>query len=146
MQAALAFLARRHESLRTHFVERDGQVLQAVYPANDPASLPQLQRGRVQAAGDELSTVIADLSDKPYELVGAGVPMRMCLIEIAGGDHFALFIGMHHILRQVFFPTRVYLLVYNICRAETLRGVRGTEIVHASPVPVISSMYMEHQC
>ena len=104
MQAALAFLARRHESLRTHFVERDSQVLQAVYPADDPASLPQLEQRSVQAAGDELSTVITDLSEKPYELVGAGVPMRMCLIDIAGGDYLALFTGMHHILRQVFFP------------------------------------------
>ena len=102
MQVALAFLARRHESLRTHFVERDSQVMQAVYPADDPASLPQLEHRRVQAAGDELSTIITDLSEKPYQLVGARVPMRMCLIDIAGGDHFALFVGMHHILRHVF--------------------------------------------
>ena len=107
VQAALAFLARRHESLRTHFVEHDGQVLQAVYPAEDPGLLPQLERRRVQAGGDDLSSVIAELSEKPYELVGAGVPMRMCLIDMvdmADGDHFTLFIGMHHILRQVFFP------------------------------------------
>ena len=118
VQAALTFLARRHESLRTHFVERDGQVLQAVYPAEDPASLPQLQRRRVEAAGDELSTVIADLSDKPYELVGAGVPMRMCLIDIAGSDNFALFIGMHHILRHVFCPYPCILFAVRHGRAH----------------------------
>ena len=92
-------------------------MLQAVYPAEHHASLPQLQRRRVQAAGDELITVIADLSDKPYELVGAGVPMRMCLIDTAGGDHFALFIGMHHILRHVFCPYP--------CNMFDVRGMQG---------------------
>ena len=48
-QDALAAIADRHAGLRTCFVERDGEVLQAVLPAGDPAAHPELHRGRLPA-------------------------------------------------------------------------------------------------
>ena len=120
-QAALALLARRQESLRTHFVERDGQLLQAVVPADDSRGArvvgraksscldgqlrrgaPQLQRRSLPGSADddaELATIVDELSDQPFQVVGAGVPLRAVLIA-AGADDHVLFIGNHHILRR----------------------------------------------
>ena len=101
-QAALALLARRQESLRTHFVERDGQLLQAVVPADDARAAPQLQRRSLPGSADddaELATIVDELSDQPFQVVGAGVPLRAVLIA-AGADDHVLFIGNHHVLRR----------------------------------------------
>ena len=100
-QAALALLARRQESLRTHFVERGGQLLQAVLPADAPCAAPPLQRRSLPGGANEaaLAAVIDKLSDQPFQVVGGGVPLRAVLIT-AGADDHALFIGNHHILRR----------------------------------------------
>ena len=100
LAGALAFLARRHESLRTHFVERDGQVLQAVYPADHPRAAPAVQRRCLAPGGGEaaLAAVLDELSEQPFQLVGAGVPLLVVLIAVAPDDH-VLFVGNHHILR-----------------------------------------------
>ncbi len=99
VQAALAFLARRHESLRTRFPDRDGEMLQAVLPPDDPAAAPRVRRWNAQVAEGDLLAHISRLADKPYQLVGAGVPLRACLVDVAPGGQSALLIGMHHILR-----------------------------------------------
>ena len=100
LEAALGQVARRHEMLRTFFVERDGQVLQAVMPADDPRSAPRLQRHTLPAhAGEaELHALVAELTSQPYQMFGAGVMARYTLIR-AGEDDHVLFMGMHHILR-----------------------------------------------
>ena len=101
-QAALALLAHRQESLRTHFVERDGQLLQAVLPADDSRAAPPLQRRSLPGGADEaaLAAIVEELSDQPFQVVGVGVPLRAVLIA-AGADNHVLFIGNHHILRRV---------------------------------------------
>ena len=48
-QDALATIADRHAGLRTCFVERDGEILQAVLPAGEPTAHPKLHRGRIPA-------------------------------------------------------------------------------------------------
>ena len=80
LEAALAFLAGRHESLRTHFIEHGDQVLQAVYPVEDPRSVPVLQRRSLPAGGgdDELMAVLEDLAEEPYQLIGAGRTPAHC--------------------------------------------------------------------
>ena len=100
-QAALALLARRQESLRTHFVERGGQLLQAILPADDERAAPALQRRSLPGGADgaALAAVVDELSDQPFQLVGAGVPLRAVLIAV-GADEHVLFIGNHHILRR----------------------------------------------
>ena len=101
VQAALALLARRQESLRTHFVERVGELLQAILPADDAHAAPALQRRSLPpGAGEaELAALVEELADRPYQLVGAGVPLRIVLIAAGANDH-VLFVGNHHILRH----------------------------------------------
>ena len=101
MQAALACLAARHEALRTRFVERDGQVLQAVLPASDPHAKLALQRLSLPDGGapGELERLLAELTERPHQLLGAGVPARFVLVQL-GPDSHILHINMHHISRS----------------------------------------------
>ncbi len=100
LQRALAFLARRHEVLRTRFVERGGVTLQAVVPADDSEAAPRLQRVSLPAGGDAggLARVVDDIINRPFQLLGAGVPLRAALISVAPTEHMFV-TGMHHILR-----------------------------------------------
>ena len=83
-------------------MERDGQLLQAVLPADDARAAPPLQRRSLPGSADdeaELVAIVDELSDKPFQVVGAGVPLRVVLIA-AGADDHVLFIGNHHVLRR----------------------------------------------
>ena len=101
LQGALAALAERHETLRTRFLERDGQFLQAVLPPGDPAAAPALVTRRPTAAGDEreLAALVASATSQPYRLLGGGVPLRAVLVPGAARGQDLLLICMHHILR-----------------------------------------------
>ena len=103
-QGALHAMARRHESLRTRFVEAGGRLLQAVLPPDDPRAVPQLQRCSAPVNGNAQALVdlITSLSEAPFEMLGAGVPVRFALITCERGTQPAtLLIGMHHVLRSV---------------------------------------------
>lgn len=96
-------MARRHESLRTRFVEAGGRLLQAVLPLDDPRAVPQLQRCSAPVNGNTQALVdlITSLSEAPFEMLGAGVPVRFALITCERSMQPAtLFIGMHHVLRS----------------------------------------------
>ena len=96
-------MTRRHETLRTRFVEAGGRLLQAVLPLDDPRAAPQLQRCSAPVNGNAQALVdlITDLSEAPFEMLGAGVPVRYALITCERGRQPAtLFIGMHHVLRS----------------------------------------------
>ena len=101
MQGALAALAARHETLRTRFVERDGQFLQVVLPSSDPAAAPALVTRRPTTCGDarELSELVGSASTQPYRLLDGSVPLRAVLVPggLRGKD--LLLMCMHHILR-----------------------------------------------
>ena len=101
MQAALACLVARHEALRTRFEERDAQVLQAVLPASDSHAKLPLQRLSLPGGGapGELARLLAELTERPHQLLGAGVPARFVLLEL-GPDSHILHINMHHISRS----------------------------------------------
>ncbi len=101
LQRALAYMARRHETLRTRFVDRDGAMLQAVVPARDPQAVPQLQLVSLPAGSNaaDLARVVDEIINKPYQLLGVGVPLRAALISVAPTEHVFV-AGMHHILRS----------------------------------------------
>ena len=101
MQGTLAALAARHETLRTRFVERGGQFLQAVLPPDDPAAAPPLVTRRPTVCGDEqeLNALVANASAQPYRLLSGDVPLRAVLVPGALRGQDLLLICMHHILR-----------------------------------------------
>ena len=100
LEAALALIAERHDTLRTIFMERDGEVLQAVLPPDDPRAAVKLQRRTlpVDASAEQLQSLVAELTGQPYQLFGGGVLARFFLISAGPGTWILLF-GMHHIIR-----------------------------------------------
>jgi amino acid adenylation domain-containing protein len=92
LQAALADVAERHESLRTVFGESDGEAYQSVRPAD--ASGPALEHREVGAA--ELEATLHELAQQPFDLTD-GPPVRAFLLRTAPDAHVLLLV-MHHIV------------------------------------------------
>ncbi len=96
LRAALALLVARHEPLRTRFVVRSGEVLQAVAPADDPRAAPQLAVEPAPAGG--AAALMARLeaeAGRPFDLFEDRSLMR-CLLLTAGEDESTLMVCVHH--------------------------------------------------
>ncbi|MCY1490219.1 Dimodular nonribosomal peptide synthase [compost metagenome] len=97
LQRSFDALVARHQTLRTRFVEQDGQVLQQVEPAfglplerSDLRDTPQGQR--LDAA---LRQVEAEIQ-RPFDLA-AGPLLRVKLLQLADDDQ-VLVLCLHHIV------------------------------------------------
>ncbi|GAA4489960.1 hypothetical protein GCM10023094_52370 [Rhodococcus olei] len=87
LRAALADVTRRHEPLRTAYVERDGAVVGV------PAAAPAVES--VDATGGDLRARVFELAQRPMD-VGAAAPLRVCLVSGDGGEQ-ALLLVMHYL-------------------------------------------------
>ncbi|MFL6290862.1 MAG: amino acid adenylation domain-containing protein, partial [Thermoanaerobaculia bacterium] len=97
LAGALAGIVHRHESLRTTFVEREGEPWQVIaepaplaLPILDLSGLPQARRE------DETRRAAAAVARWPYDLA-RGPLVRTALLRLDGREH-ALVVGMHHIV------------------------------------------------
>jgi amino acid adenylation domain-containing protein len=93
---ALAEIVRRHEALRTVFVEADGLPLQQVAPP-PPLSLPWIDlAGLAPAPRDrEIRRLAAAGARRPFDL-SSGLLLRAALVRAGSGEHFLL-CALHHI-------------------------------------------------
>ncbi|MFE6505054.1 non-ribosomal peptide synthase/polyketide synthase, partial [Kitasatospora sp. NPDC057738] len=91
LEAALADVVGRHESLRTVFPAVDGVPYQQVLDV--AAARPRLLVSRTTEA--ELSTLMAAAKDRPFDLAG-DAPLRVDLFELASDEH-VLHVVLHHI-------------------------------------------------
>ncbi|MFS8099661.1 amino acid adenylation domain-containing protein [Lentzea alba] len=91
LQAGLDRAVRRHEALRTAFVERDGVVVQEVRPAQ-PVPLKVVDAPSVEEAayiaGDEMTV--------PFDLA-SGLLLRARVLRLAPDDH-VLLLTTHHLV------------------------------------------------
>ncbi|MCW1913954.1 amino acid adenylation domain-containing protein [Luteolibacter sp. GHJ8] len=97
LERTLATIIERHESLRTHFEEDDGELLQIVEPARD-FSLPlldvsQLPEQERQAEADRLGSIEAQ---RPFCLA-KGPVFRAELVRLSASSHI-LHVTVHHAL------------------------------------------------
>ena len=99
LEAALAAIARRHASLRTRFVERGGELLQAVLAPYDPRAAPKLRRRSLPAEPQARDAELALLIAEPFALVGGGVPLRIYLLTEEGAQGRVLLLSAHHAIR-----------------------------------------------
>ncbi|MFP5286113.1 MAG: condensation domain-containing protein, partial [Thermoanaerobaculia bacterium] len=97
LAGALDGIVRRHESLRTRFVEVDGEPRQVIaepsaflLPVVDLFSLPARERE------GEARRIAAAEARRPYDL-GRGPLVRSTLLWLDGREH-VLLAGMHHIV------------------------------------------------
>ncbi|NMO13600.1 amino acid adenylation domain-containing protein [Pyxidicoccus fallax] len=93
LRRALQELVRRHEPLRTTFVEQDGQLFQHISPSLDVA----LDRVEVQAGGQEEAwrRLHAD-AQRPFAL-DKGPLLRAALYHWAASEHLLL-LNLHHVV------------------------------------------------
>ncbi|HEX2645245.1 MAG TPA: condensation domain-containing protein, partial [Thermoanaerobaculia bacterium] len=90
-------IARRHETLRTRFVEREGRPFQAIEPAVDlplpVIDLAALEEERREAETRRLASAHATW---PFDL-GKAPLLRVTLLRLAAESHVLLF-NVHHII------------------------------------------------
>ena len=100
-QGALRAVVDRHEILRTRFVERGGEILQAVLPVGHPDAAPRMRKRALPPGSrpGDLEALVDELTNQPYQLLGANPPARFFLLMLAPGD-VVLVTGMHHIIRR----------------------------------------------
>ncbi|MFF7361572.1 non-ribosomal peptide synthase/polyketide synthase, partial [Streptomyces sp. NPDC008125] len=91
LEAAVADVVARHESLRTVFPAVDGAPHQQVLDV--AAARPRLLVGRTTETG--LSALMAEEKDRPFDLA-AEVPLRVSLFELAPDEHVFQLV-LHHI-------------------------------------------------
>jgi amino acid adenylation domain-containing protein len=89
LATALSALVRRHEVLRTRFVERAGRPWQEILP---PAPVDLTPEGLAEA---ELARTGREEAARPFDLAAAS-PFRARLARLGEEDH-ALFLTLHHI-------------------------------------------------
>ncbi|WP_285761097.1 non-ribosomal peptide synthetase [Nocardiopsis ansamitocini] len=97
LDAALAELVGRHESLRTTFEEREGRPVQVVHDrvATTPATA-DLSAWDAPLRDAELDRLLAEQVDLPFSL-GTGPLVRSLLVALGPEDH-VLLLTLHHIV------------------------------------------------
>ncbi len=91
LRSAVADVTARHESLRTLFVEHDGEPYQHVLAASDAA--PEFVVTDC-AEADVAARVVAEVQ-RPFAL-GTDLPLRVTVLRLPGGDH-VLAMVLHHV-------------------------------------------------
>ena len=100
-QLALRAAVDRHEILRTCFVERGGEILQAVLPVGHPDAAPRMRKHALPPGSrpGDLEALVDELATQPYQLLSTVPPVRFTLLVLAPGDA-VLVVAMHHIIRR----------------------------------------------
>jgi amino acid adenylation domain-containing protein len=103
LAGAFRDLVARHDTLRTHYPERDGKPVAVVGPdcpaiehlLLDGASTGVDGDGAPRAAEDEARRLVAERTNAPFDLTTAP-PLRVTLVRLAQDDH-VLCVVLHHI-------------------------------------------------
>ncbi|MFD7989867.1 condensation domain-containing protein, partial [Kitasatospora indigofera] len=91
LEAALADVVERHESLRTVVVEADGEPCQLVLPAE--AARPVLDTVDCRTGGTQ--DALAEFAWRPFDLA-ADLPVRARVLEVGAEEHLLVLV-LHHI-------------------------------------------------
>ena len=95
LEAGLEALLRRHEALRTHFVEIEGRPYQEI-SAPAPFALPRIDLSGLaeEERRAELARLVSAEAGQPFDL-GRG-PLLQVRLAVLGADEHALLLTAHH--------------------------------------------------
>ena len=135
LEHTLSEIIRRHEMLRTIFVERDGSPVQLLkaqqqftLPSTDLSALPKTERER------EMRRVAIEDAHRPFNLA-QGPLLRVQLLRLAEEEHVVLF-TMHHIISDGWSLGVLVKEVATLYEAS----IKG----EASPLPELEIQYADY--
>ncbi|OKI20876.1 non-ribosomal peptide synthetase [Streptomyces sp. CB03911] len=91
LEAALADVVERHESLRTVVVEADGEPCQLVLPADKARPVLEVVDCRASGAG----AAAEEFAARPFDLAG-DLPVRAAVLRTGAEEHLLVLV-LHHI-------------------------------------------------
>ncbi len=134
LQESLSELVRRHESLRTVFVQAEGQPVQRVLPpAVVPLGLIDLGGLDPQGRESELSRLSQEHAERPFDLA-RGPLLRGSLVRLGDAEH-AMLLNQHHIVSDGW---SIGVLMREVV---TLYGAFAAR--HPSPLPELAIQYAD---
>jgi hypothetical protein len=97
MRRVVNDLVARHEILRTHFVETDGEPAQVIAP-RATVDVPLLELGDVSRSGVEerIQEIVKERARTPFDLARDSL-VRVSVLRVADDDHVVM-VNMHHII------------------------------------------------
>jgi pristinamycin I synthase-3/4 len=97
LERAVAAIVGRHESLRTHFAEVEGEPVQVIEPESQiEVPLEDLSGLGIEEQQRRVAVAMRQQSQEPFDL-GHGPVLRMKLLRLGDGEHILLQ-TMHHIV------------------------------------------------
>ena len=97
LERSLNEIVRRHEALRTNFVEKDGAPVQVIapllvvpLPLTDLSAYPERERDR------RVERIVVEVAERPFKLA-AGPLLRAALLKLRGDEHLIVVV-IHHIV------------------------------------------------
>ncbi|WP_049573717.1 non-ribosomal peptide synthetase [Nonomuraea sp. SBT364] len=125
LERALTELTARHEALRTVFPEVDGVPSAVVRPCGPVVA------ERVDAAGESLPGLLADRSNRPFDLT-AGPLFRVSLLRAGPREHVLLMV-LHHIVSDAWSLERVLYPELSALYAAFAAGLPAPPLEPAVP-------------
>ena len=133
LQQAINEMVRRHEILRTNFVDQEGRALQAIRPA-EPIHLATVALDCEQTSNDQLGSAVRRESNLPFLLEKDSL-VRFLLLGASPLRHF-LVLSAHHIVCD---GTSLSVIVHEL--ASLYRSFAKGE---ASPLPELPVQYADY--
>ncbi len=97
LQQSLNTIVQRHESLRTHFVQIDGQPMQVITPDLEiTLDVVDLQRQLDAESEDQIEKLVAETARTPFDLTQA--PLLRAKLFRLGAEDQVFVVTMHHII------------------------------------------------
>ena len=137
LQAALDRIVMRHEALRTHFTQVDGQPVQCIAPQAG-FTLVRHDLGRAADAQAQLRHWSEVEAREPFDL-GAGPLIRGRLLRLGEQEH-VLLLSMHHIVSDGWSLGVLFDELGALYRAYALEGVPRER----DPLPALAVQYADY--
>jgi hypothetical protein len=132
---ALDALVKRHEALRTRFVEHDAELLQFIDPSGEwPLRIEDLRGVPAEEREAEARRRVQAEATTPFDLT-SGPLVRACLLRLTADQHW-LVLALHHIVTDGW---SAVILVHELSSLYASLGRASS-----SPLPALAVQYGDY--